>query len=148
MMPCVLPASRIRQALGSVDPPAPTVATLTWPLWGAFALLTLTFGLGDFLTTAADFSLTSGHEASPLTAFLLHWGIWPLAVTKVLVLALVWLVARVILIDGWREGRWLLTAAIYFTGFFFAWVCLSNLMALVLGDDLVHFVLQVFSEFA
>lgn len=135
-------SSTLRRLLNSSDPPTPTVWSLTPILWVTFFCLFLTFGLGDILSTLLAFNFSLGQEGNPFIALLLQHGVLPFLAAKLIAFLLIYLVARIVLLDGSRAGRLTITSLLLFASLFYALVSLSNLMATFLGLDLFHYLVR------
>ena len=139
----MLDATAIRRYLGSTDPTPSTRFILTPALWLAFLSLALALS-GDVLTTGIFVASGNGHEGNPLAALLLHGGLLPLAAFKLFSLLVVYGLCVLLVIDGTPSYLFWFSFFLYFLAAALIVVCISNLMAAFLGDDLFHFLLNLY----
>jgi hypothetical protein len=133
-------ATAIRRTLSSSSPPLPTRLGLTKGLWLACLALAASFAL-DTLSTGIFLATSTAHEANPLIALVLRGGLPALALVKLSVLALVFVFARVLAIDSDPAILLIFRICLYACAGLYVIISASNLMAGLLGEDLLHFCL-------
>lgn len=114
------------------------------PLLISFVALVVFFGLADLFTTSLDFIFAHGFEANPIAAYAYaHGGLLALWALKVIVLSVAYAYAVFCLRLQDSFLITLLTWVFFAFAILFALISFSNLLGLLIGQDLFHFFLGV-----
>ena len=129
------------------DTPLPKrVWGLTPKLWWAYAVVVLTCGLGDVVTTAIAVTSGKAAEGNGLVANLLAGGFVSFMAIKVLYLLMVYGLAYGLVVIAWERWLKVFRIGLYVFAGSFAIISVSNLMAAWLGDDLLNFIANLLSS--
>ena len=116
-----------------------TFAGLTPALLVGYALLFLTFGVGDIGSTLLASRLQpAGQEVNPVSAFALLSGAAGFIAAKFAVFVAAWLLTYFIVGTGEVRWRKVITVAIFACSAIYTVITASNLMAAFAGQDLFN----------